>query len=199
MRGDAVSNGWTMDAITVNESYASVIDIKVIDRLPGVVAKEGADAYVDAHDVYGQAIKAQMASSFDVAVDGLAKSGPKAAQPAGSPAPSMGVPAPSGNPVPPVARPVASSFPGRPPAPANPGAPAPPAGAQGPSKAIVTVPPSTVLQTVYVTDTPGRKAKRGRAPLTTMVARTKQASVPGATLVAPSEKHDGEPEPPRHT
>ncbi|XP_044719984.1 uncharacterized protein HRG_06573 [Hirsutella rhossiliensis] len=258
-RGDKVPNGWGPDAIVVNESYSSVIDIKIIDSLPGVIAKEGGGeaAWVNKQDIYSQGIKSQMVNSFDVPVDSLgggsggggsdgavkpspAPSAPSApaappaspapgapSAPAASPAPpAAGAPsAPAASPASPAAAPAAPPASGAPapPAPTNPAAPAeskaaapgpqslpgssidtptpgntcvpaPPAGAIKPSKAIVTetvtVPPTTVVQTVYVTDSPHRRAKRARAPSTTLATRTRQARIPVGTAITPSKKRD---------
>ncbi|KND91182.1 hypothetical protein TOPH_04032 [Tolypocladium ophioglossoides CBS 100239] len=76
MRGDKVPNGWTMDAISINESYSSVIDIRISDKLPGVVAKEGNEsAFVDKQNVYQMGIKGQMDNDYDVKVENLGGSG----------------------------------------------------------------------------------------------------------------------------
>ncbi|POR32759.1 Uncharacterized protein TPAR_07052 [Tolypocladium paradoxum] len=82
MRGDRVPDGWTRDAIVINESYSSVIDIKISDKLPGVVAKEGDEsAFVDKQNVYQMGIKGQMANNYDVKVDNLGGSETKAPAP----------------------------------------------------------------------------------------------------------------------
>lgn len=230
-RGDKVPNGWTADSIVVNESYSSVIDIKIADTIPGLMAKEG--GWVDKQNIYNQGIKEQMVNSFDVPVDKLggggggnaAKTSPAPGAPSAPPAPPA-----SGAPVPPApSAPAPSPGAQAPPVPANPAAPAeskaavpapqpppgssmrmpapsgnPPAGmtkpASGnactpaPSKAVVTetvtVPPATVVQTVYVTDSPRRKAKRARGPATTMMTLTKKAPMPAGTPVAPSKNRD---------
>ena len=76
LRGDTVPNGWTKDAIVIAESYSSVIDIKISDKLPGVVAKEGdQSAFVDKQNVYQMGIKGQMDNDFDVKVENLGGGG----------------------------------------------------------------------------------------------------------------------------
>ncbi|KAJ6442956.1 hypothetical protein O9K51_04135 [Purpureocillium lavendulum] len=73
MRGDKVPNGWTMDAIRVNESYSSVLDIKITDKLPGVIAKEDGAAAQNSkpENIYNMAVKGQLDSNFDVKLGGL--------------------------------------------------------------------------------------------------------------------------------
>ncbi|KYK54674.1 uncharacterized protein DCS_06634 [Drechmeria coniospora] len=88
MRGDAVPDGWSMDMIRINESYSSVIDIKITDKVPGVVGK-GYDAnFVEKQDVYHAGIKAQLGNMFDVNVDGAG--GQTASPDAGSSPTSLG-------------------------------------------------------------------------------------------------------------
>ncbi|PNY24544.1 Uncharacterized protein TCAP_05509 [Tolypocladium capitatum] len=97
MRGDMVPNGWTMAAIGINESYSSVIDIKISDKLPGVVAKEGDEsAFVDRQNVYQMGIKGQMANNYDVKVENLGGSGGGEST-APAPAPTVVNPPPPGS------------------------------------------------------------------------------------------------------
>lgn len=99
LRGDKVPNGWTKDAITIAESYSSVIDIKISDKLPGVVAKEGGEgAFVDKQNVYQMGIKGQMANDYDVKVENLGGgSGSETAAPAPAPTSTTAIPPPPGS------------------------------------------------------------------------------------------------------
>ncbi|UNI23516.1 hypothetical protein JDV02_009333 [Purpureocillium takamizusanense] len=92
MRGDKVPDGWTMDAIRVNESYSSVLDIKITDKLPGVVAKEQQATGAQNKNIYNMAVKGQMDNSFDVKVGGAGAGGQDGAGTASAPA---GLPQPS--------------------------------------------------------------------------------------------------------
>lgn len=69
MRGDKVPNGWTMGAIAHNESYASVIDIKIVENqsIQGFAAKDaGVQEWVSEQNIYSKAIKGQMNNNFQV-------------------------------------------------------------------------------------------------------------------------------------
>ena len=75
MRGDPVPNDWTMAAIAHNESYASVMDIKIIDgagqdAVKGFAAKadNNAAAWIANQNIYSQGIKDQMQNNFQVKV-----------------------------------------------------------------------------------------------------------------------------------
>lgn len=163
MRGEKDPNGFTMAAIARNESYASTVDIKIVDaaKLPGgAVAKAVVGGAVDVaavwnsdQNIYTKAIKAQMTGNFQVDIDanqpagGSGGSGAPSATPtapasappsSGAPAPSSDAPPSSGTAPPPSVP--ASSSPQAPPSavPTNPTV-----------TVTVTVPPSTVIQTVY--------------------------------------------------
>lgn len=72
MRGEKDPNGFTSDAIARNESYASVIDIKVTEKPRTFGAKQGPSAlsYIDDQNIYSKAIEEQMRNNFLVDVDG---------------------------------------------------------------------------------------------------------------------------------
>ncbi|KAK1247151.1 hypothetical protein MKX07_002060 [Trichoderma sp. CBMAI-0711] len=76
MRGEKDPHGFTMAAIAKNESYASTIDIKITARGDHAA---GMGSYVDDQDIYTKALKSQMDSNFEVAIDANgAKDGPGA-------------------------------------------------------------------------------------------------------------------------
>lgn len=136
MRGEQDPNGFTMNAIATNESYASTIDIKIVSKDSEVAAKGqvGSRSSGDGADqgtVFNMAIAEQLRSNFGVDVDPNDSSQPPVNQP-------------------PADSPPASS----PPTPA-PTAPAPPS-SEGPATVTVTVtePPVTVPTTIYVTQLP---------------------------------------------
>lgn len=154
MRGDSLPDSWSMDMIRINESYASVIDISVTDKLPGLVAKEGDDsAWAARNDVYKTGIKAQMASPYDVKVDDYvagdgapAEPGPSSSRPTCTRKPTATTlitvtqtDAPS---MPKCSRKTTTHVTVTP----SPDAP--------PTTKTVTVPATTVLQTVYVAGPP---------------------------------------------
>lgn len=130
MRGEKDPHGFTMAAIAKNESYASTVDIKIVDRPQlGNMAKAvaGEAAWKDDQDIYRMAIKEQMSNNFQVDVDANKPAGDDSgSEPAPSASSSAGAPAPT------------SSTPAGPP----PGVTV---------TKTVTVPPSTVISTVYVT------------------------------------------------
>lgn len=72
MRGEKDPHGFTMDAIARNESYSSVIDIKIAGVKGETLALNYAQAlqWVDDQNVYSAGIKEQMQSNFQVDVDG---------------------------------------------------------------------------------------------------------------------------------
>ncbi|KAH8179359.1 hypothetical protein LIA77_00878 [Sarocladium implicatum] len=72
MRGKKDPNGFKESAIAKNESYSSVIDVKITkpDGDDGFLrAKSGLDGFIQNQDIYTKAIKAQMMSNFQVDVD----------------------------------------------------------------------------------------------------------------------------------
>ncbi|RDA88898.1 hypothetical protein CP532_5394 [Ophiocordyceps camponoti-leonardi (nom. inval.)] len=118
MRGDKVPDGWTMGAIAINESYSSVMDIKIVEPLPGLVAKQGdVSQWITAQNVYSAGVQGQGANGFDVKVDdyigGAAGPAPApATAPASAPVPSQPGGAVSPSPSPPLpSSPVPSSAP----------------------------------------------------------------------------------------
>ncbi|KAM0305244.1 hypothetical protein HYE67_008842 [Fusarium culmorum] len=134
MRGEKDPNGFTMNAIARNESYSSVLDIK-ITAPAGVAAKDqNILEYVDNQNVYSAGIEEQMKSNFQVDVDG-GKGG------------DMPVPSAPSDP----------STPSSPSSPALPTATAPVDGGAGNGGDVATVTvtatvkPSPIISTVYVT------------------------------------------------
>ncbi|KAJ4164412.1 hypothetical protein LMH87_006088 [Akanthomyces muscarius] len=154
MRGEKDPNGFDMAAIAKNESYASTVDIKIVDaaKLPGgAVAKAVVGGAVDVaavwnsqQNIYTKAIKAQMTGNFQVDID--------ANQPAGG---SGGSNAPSATSTAPASAPPSSGAGARPSVPpsSDPSAPPDSTPTTPPGDATVTVtvtvPPSTIIQTVY--------------------------------------------------
>ncbi|KAK4091910.1 hypothetical protein Purlil1_3749 [Purpureocillium lilacinum] len=203
MRGDKVPNGWTMDAIRVNESYSSVLDIKITDKLPGIVAKEqgGATAAnAQPKNIYNMAVKGQMDNDFDVKIGGRDEAGTASAS-NGEPKPTTTI-TPSAAPTAPtpggsqsVTRPgsdcdmsTSTTFvtitrtAGRGTAPAQ----APTslhggdAGATATVIKTVTVPATTVMSTVYVTASGSRAAPGQSSAQTSTVVVTKTHHIPAA-------------------
>ncbi|KAJ4131082.1 hypothetical protein NW768_006623 [Fusarium equiseti] len=70
MRGDKVPNGFTMDAIARNESYSSVIDIKITGSDAFAAKDQTILEYVENQNIYSAGIEEQMKSNFQVDVDG---------------------------------------------------------------------------------------------------------------------------------
>lgn len=142
MRGEKDPHGFTMDAIARNESYASTVDVKIVGKaggpVPGAMAKAAAagpvkeEAWIPDQDIYRKAIKEQMASNFQVDID--------ANQPANGAPDSPNTPGAS------------QSVPA--------GVPTGTQGNGGGAVTVtqtVTIPPTTIVSTVYVTQ-PGDKA-----------------------------------------
>lgn len=160
LRGDAVPNGWTMDMISKNESYSSVIDIKIVDGQPqGFAAKSNAkEKWVAQQNIYSKAIEAQMSDNFQVKVGDIGGGGGGAS---GSSASAPGAPASTGNSAP---LPSASArAPDMPPAATSPAKPPAfstlPAGSSVVTVTqTVTVPPTTLIKTVYRTLDPAETA-----------------------------------------
>ncbi|KAF7562986.1 hypothetical protein G7046_g1159 [Stylonectria norvegica] len=72
MRGEKDPHGFTMDAIAKNESYSSVIDIKIVGTKADNFAikdKSSLD-WVEKQNIYSMGIKEQMESNFQVDIDG---------------------------------------------------------------------------------------------------------------------------------
>lgn len=143
MRGEKDPHGFTMSAIARNESYASTVDIQIVGKSQmGAVAKVaaavGAAPGQDQNNVYNMAIKNQLGSNFQVDIDANKPA------PAGSGDANNGGQVPSGAP---------TSQPG--------------AGQSGGVTVTmtVTVPPSTVISTVYITKpTDSTAAQSSAAP-----------------------------------
>ncbi|OAA49710.1 hypothetical protein ISF_09413 [Cordyceps fumosorosea ARSEF 2679] len=161
-RGEKDPNGFTLNAISKNESYASTVDIKIIEaaQLPGgagAVAKAAAGWKSDAN-IYTQAIKAQMANNYQVDVDGNGATGGGSAT-ATATASSASTPDAAAPPSTPAGGPVTTSSANPVPHPAAPTstltAPsAAPAGSGSGGVTVtttVTLPAKTVVETVYVT------------------------------------------------
>ncbi|KAG5977705.1 hypothetical protein E4U55_006598 [Claviceps digitariae] len=154
MRGDAIPNGWTMNMISKNESYASVIDIKIVDaqQPQGFSAKTDAkQKYVAQQNIYSKAIEAQMNSNFQVAVGntgGDGAGGNARESTSGSPTPT-GASA-SGPGSGPGLAPVSSAYNNPPPPPAMSATSAAGGGVVTVTQ-TVTVPATTILKTVYRT------------------------------------------------
>ncbi|KAH6900266.1 hypothetical protein B0T10DRAFT_22028 [Thelonectria olida] len=74
MRGQKDPNGFAMDAIARNESYSSVMDIKITGASAASFAAKDSIAldYVDDQNIYSVGIEAQMANNFQVDVGGTA-------------------------------------------------------------------------------------------------------------------------------
>ncbi|KAL6413635.1 hypothetical protein AUP68_03155 [Ilyonectria robusta] len=105
MRGEKDPNGFTMAAIARNESYSSVIDIKITGASADSFSAKGSTAldYVPDQNIYSVGIKAQMESNFQVEVDENSGDGGNSAAPTGItktteiPAPTTSVPADGGS------------------------------------------------------------------------------------------------------
>ncbi|KAF5007300.1 hypothetical protein FDECE_6368 [Fusarium decemcellulare] len=178
MRGEKDPNGFTMNAIARNESYSSVIDIKITgSKADSFAAKDmGTLDWVKDQNIYSAGIEAQMKTNFQVDVDGNQGGG------SGAPAPT--------NPTTPTAtvKPTAT-------APADGGA------GSGDGVATVTVtetvkPPAT-LTTVYVTvpadsmtqpapEPTGGNDGTETSTTTVMVTKTSTPSDPVAALPSTS-------------
>ncbi|OAQ66902.1 hypothetical protein VFPPC_14397 [Pochonia chlamydosporia 170] len=166
MRGDKVPNGWKMDAITLNESYASVIDIKIGEAPKGFNAKDaGKDAWVAKQNIYSMAIKDQMNNNFQVDVDGYGNGGGQGtAPPPASPSAPASAPGSS-----PSGAPVAS------------GPQSQPRGITT-VKETVTVPATTLITTVFRTVTPSHSQEE--LPLETTVTVTTRVPPPAVFVTS---------------
>ncbi|KAI8684707.1 hypothetical protein NCS57_00137500 [Fusarium keratoplasticum] len=183
MRGEKDPNGFTMDAIARNESYSSVIDIKITGaQADSFVAKdvESLD-WVDDQNIYSAGIEAQMRNNYQVDVDG--NEGGSAVLPSASAQPTS---------------PAQPSSPVQPSAPGVPSSSAPIGGGDGVATVTVTEtvrPPATVT-TVYVT-VPAESMTTGPAAeptidttktstTTILVTRSKTAGNGVVTSVVPN-------------
>lgn len=164
MRGEADPNGFTMNAIATNESYASTIDIKIVDKEVETASKAqvGTRVSSDSNEgsVFNLAIKEQLESNFGVPIaDGEGSNPPVESSPATSPvSPVPTAPAPSDT----ISAPV-----------------------QGPETVTVTVtqPPTTVATTIYVTQLP-----ETQLPEDTQLPETPppETQIPDTPIVSPS-------------
>ncbi|KAG5925645.1 hypothetical protein E4U53_003257 [Claviceps sorghi] len=162
MRGDPVPNGWTMNMISKNESYASVIDIKIVDAQPqGFSAKSDTKQnWVAQQNIYSKAIEAQMKSNFQVAVGNMfgggggggSEGGASSASAARSPAPTDASGSRSGSGSAPGPLTSAYNTPSPPPVSTSAAG-----GGVVTVTQTVTVPPTTILKTVYRTVASGEK------------------------------------------
>ncbi|GKT98548.1 unnamed protein product [Fusarium langsethiae] len=171
MRGEKDPNGFTMEAIARNESYSSVLDIKITGSA-GLAAKDqNILEYVDNQNVYSAGIEAQMKSNFQVDVDG---------------GKGDNMPAPSS--------------PSSPSSPASPTATAPADGGAGSGGDVATVTvtatvkPSPIISTVYVTVPSGSLTGVAPEPVD---GETSTKTITTTALVTKSKKlSDAEPTPP---
>ncbi|KAM3501865.1 hypothetical protein MY10362_005244 [Beauveria mimosiformis] len=72
MRGETDPNGFTMAAIAKNESYASTVDIQIVERAkipPGVAVAKAADAAQSNQKIYTMAVADQLSNNFKVDID----------------------------------------------------------------------------------------------------------------------------------
>ncbi|KAG5926609.1 hypothetical protein E4U42_003118 [Claviceps africana] len=168
MRGDPVPNGWTMNMISKNESYASVIDIKIIDAPPkGFSAMADVkQKWVAQQNIYSKAIEAQMNSNFQVAVGNIGGGGGGSSEGGASassgsmsrsPAPTDASGSGSGSGSAPGPLTSACNNPSPPPPPPPPGSTSAAGGGVVTVTQTVMVPPTTILNTVYRTVAPGEK------------------------------------------
>ncbi|KAH7321253.1 hypothetical protein B0I35DRAFT_477756 [Stachybotrys elegans] len=177
MRGEKDPSGFSMDAIAKNESYSSVLDIKI---LPASAAKlfntkgEVTTSFIKNQNVYHQAIYDQLQNNFDVPASG----GQPGGQPGGSPAePSAPVepnPPPS-SPSPPVASPPV----------ANPPVEDPASGDGGVVTVTVTatVAPTTLVTTVYRTVPAPEPTTTSESTSTVVVTVTARIPEPSTVIV----------------
>ncbi|EFY87753.1 hypothetical protein MAC_06239 [Metarhizium acridum CQMa 102] len=149
MRGDKVPNGWTMDAIAHNESYSSVIDIKIVEKPKEFAGKDaGKEAWVSKQNVYSMGVQDQMANNFQVNVGGPGNSGTGSAPTASAPASAPPASAPASGPAPTAGSDAASSN----------------AGAVATVTQYITVPPTTLITTVFKTVGDDNKKVRRSEP-----------------------------------
>ena len=177
MRGEKDPHGFTMEAIARNESYASTVDIKIVGKtMPGSMAKVAAadasgqakeGAWIPDQDIYKKAIKEQMNNNFQVDVD------------ANKPA--------DGAPSTPDAPAASQTTPGNAPteAPGNGG------GAVTVTQ-TVTVPPTTIISTVYVTQ-PAETAPEETTPAETTTPQPMDTVVMSSTFYVTVTAGSGAP------
>ncbi|KAF4964856.1 hypothetical protein FZEAL_10829 [Fusarium zealandicum] len=175
MRGDKDPSGFSVDAIARNESYSSVIDIKIAGaKGESFAAKDmGALDWVEDQNIYSAGIEAQMKTNFLVDVDG--------GQGGGSDVPSSAIVKPTST---------------------KPSSTKPTDGGAGNGEPVATVtvtqtvqPPATVT-TVYVTvpaesmngpepaPTEGHDSTES-STTTVMVTKTRKGSVPSDSVATP--------------
>jgi hypothetical protein len=158
MRGQEDPNGFTMNAIATNESYASTIDIKIVSKdsemaAKGQVGSHSSGEGTDQGTVFNMAIAAQLQSNYGVEVD------PNAGNDGNQPPVNQ----------PPVDSPPASSPP----------APAPTSGDPATVTVTVTQPPVTVPTTIYVTQLP-------ETPESSIPSSDAASSTPTMPAITPS-------------
>lgn len=153
MRDGGDPHGFTMDAILKNESYSSVMDIKITGATADSFAAKGVseESWVPDQNVYSKAIEGQMDNNFQVDVDGgAAGGGGKTAAPTT-----------------PVTTPTAT----------------PGGGNDGVKTVTVTetVPPTTLVTTVFKTVPAGSTPTPSPDPPGTTIMITKTVHVPSGT------------------
>ncbi|PQK11135.1 hypothetical protein BB8028_0002g14530 [Beauveria bassiana] len=184
MRGETDPNGFTMAAIAKNESYASTIDIQIVERAkipPGVAVAKAADVGQSNQKIYTMAVADQLSNNFKVDIDANNAGGgsSSATTPASSPSATATGSDPAAAPS--SVTPTTSS---------SAAAPTTTAGdASGGGKVTVTVtvtvPSSTIYSTVYVTKSvvAGDGSGSGAPPAAPVYA-TATASAPAPTVPA---------------
>ncbi|KAK8144383.1 hypothetical protein G3M48_005878 [Beauveria asiatica] len=177
MRGETDPNGFTMAAIAKNESYASTVDIQIVERAkipPGAAVAKAADVGQSNQKIYTMAVADQLSNNFKVNIDANNAGGgsSNAAAPASSPsatatgsnpaaAPSSNAPTTASS----AAAPTTASSAAAPTTASSAAAPTTVSSATAPTTTArdargggsvtvtmtVTVPATTVYSTVYVT------------------------------------------------
>lgn len=149
MRGEEDPNGFTMSAIATNESYASTLDIRVVDKETEAKAVPisgssagGLDGGGDAPTVFNMAIKEQLTDNFGVPVDGNPPAGDQPSAPPVESPPSIPT----------------SNTPEVPVAPTN---TVPVGDGQATVTVTVTQPPTTIATTIYITQLPDSPISSG--------------------------------------
>ncbi|KAK5992791.1 hypothetical protein PT974_06207 [Cladobotryum mycophilum] len=136
MRGERDPHGFTMDAISKNESYASTVDIRITGGADFGAKNFAANQYIDKQNIYSKAIKEQMGSNYQVDVN---------ANGGGSPGSMPAVTTTTTT----IAAPQTTAQP------ANGGAPSPPPVLGTITvTSVVTVQPTTIWKTVTKTGSP---------------------------------------------
>ncbi|CAG9955116.1 unnamed protein product [Clonostachys rosea f. rosea IK726] len=133
MRGEKDPNGFTMQAIATNESYASTLDIKIVEK-SGYSTKANTESSSSGlSDVFNMAIASQLKTNFDVNVN-LGDGGDNSSV---QPSASSTSPTPTHT----SAKQSSTSAPGN--------------GATATVTVTETIPATTVVSTVYVTTSGG--------------------------------------------